>query len=178
MRLHFIAMAIIFTLGPSSSLANSCLDLFQRTSEQETNNQKFRNLLGTQVSTSIGVGTVLGINTPFNGLYYEPSRTDVLVDYRADKFALQASSEAELVKSNSVGAQPTLPKRLVELSAHYLRKVSTAEGVGILVGINIPSNGLYSEPARTVITVWFGFQTGNKWISKEYHFTEVYPANQ
>jgi hypothetical protein len=42
-------------------------------------------VVGTEVQTTHGVGTLLRIEVPFNGLYYELPRTEVVVWYGMDR---------------------------------------------------------------------------------------------
>ena len=54
--------------------------------------------------------------------------------------------------------------------AEYLGKeIRTVDGTGILIGISVPSNGLYCSPERATYTVWYGTENSqNGWVSREY----------
>ncbi len=55
------------------------------------------------------------------------------------------------------------------------RKVQTPDGKGVLIGVEVQSNGLYVECTRNTVTVWYG--TGNPdnggWVQRSYSAREV-----
>jgi hypothetical protein len=60
--------------------------------------------------------------------------------------------------------------------AHFtiLQTVKTPDGIGKIISIVIPSNGLYFEPTRVKYIVWYGTENSqNGWIQREYNFNEL-----
>lgn len=60
---------------------------------------------------------------------------------------------------------------------NVLSLVKTPDGVGTLLCINIPYNGLYHEWERAKFLVWYG--TGNNengWVNREYNVEELSPV--
>lgn len=54
------------------------------------------------------------------------------------------------------------------------RQVSTTDGVGTAISVFTPFNGLYFEPEKSEITVWFGaVDNQNTFVSKKYHHSEI-----
>ena len=61
------------------------------------------------------------------------------------------------------------------------QEVNTEDGVGILVSIETPHNGLYVEFDRARATVWYGTESdvygksvgGGRWISREYSLKDL-----
>lgn len=48
-------------------------------------------------------------------------------------------------------------EKVKTMPQYYLgQQVTTKEGRGIIVKLEMPTNGLYIEPERTQITVWYG----------------------
>lgn len=56
------------------------------------------------------------------------------------------------------------------------QEVNTEDGVGILVSIETPHNGLYVEFDRAKATVWYGMEKavcGGRWVSREYSLKDL-----
>lgn len=62
------------------------------------------------------------------------------------------------------------------------QEVNTDCGVGIIVSIVTPYNGLYVEYDRAKVIVWFGNKkaifTGTQWISREYYLSQLEEWNK
>jgi hypothetical protein len=61
---------------------------------------------------------------------------------------------------------------------HFFQKVKTPHGVGTLVNINCPFNGLYYEPDRAKCVVWYGMnniQSGL--VVYEYDYNTILELN-
>jgi len=62
------------------------------------------------------------------------------------------------------------------------QEVKTEDGVGILVSIETPYNGLYVEFERARATVWYGVKnsvfSGVRWTSKEYSLKDLEDFNK
>ncbi len=56
----------------------------------------------------------------------------------------------------------------------YGEKVMTKYGVGIIVNIGMPFNGLYVQPVNTKITVWYSARSmDNRFISMSFRPNEI-----
>ena len=57
------------------------------------------------------------------------------------------------------------------------QEVKTEHGIGIIVAIEMPHNGLYLQPERAEAVVWYSteraFKEGIKWVSFTYKLTEL-----
>jgi hypothetical protein len=54
------------------------------------------------------------------------------------------------------------------------QQITTKEGRGIIVKLEMPTNGLYIEPERTQITVWYGCgNDSERWVQLTYSITEL-----
>lgn len=57
------------------------------------------------------------------------------------------------------------------------QEVKTKHGIGIIVAIEMPHNGLYLQPEKTEAVVWYGtekaFEQGTKWVNFTYKLTEL-----
>lgn len=54
-------------------------------------------------------------------------------------------------------------------------EVSTPIGKGIIVSLEMPSNGLYLSPERATAVVWFSTEgSTNGWVQKEFELNELY----
>jgi hypothetical protein len=67
-------------------------------------------------------------------------------------------------------------ERMKELPNFKLgEEVSTPIGKGIIVSLEMPSNGLYLSPERATAVVWFSTETTpNGWVQKEFALNELY----
>lgn len=57
------------------------------------------------------------------------------------------------------------------------QEVKTEHGIGIIVAIEMPHNGLYLQPERAEAVVWYSteraFEEGIKWVSFTYKLSEL-----
>jgi hypothetical protein len=68
---------------------------------------------------------------------------------------------------------PTSNERTLHaLGAMFGRKVQTPAGEGILIEVTMPHNGLYYEPERADLLVWYG-GGGTGWSWRTWNLTEV-----
>lgn len=56
---------------------------------------------------------------------------------------------------------------------HLGEQVQTEDREGIIVKIEMPFNGLYIEPEKSKAVIWFGTESVNGFISKEYRLKEL-----
>jgi hypothetical protein len=80
-------------------------------------------------------------------------------------------------ESNSNDYQKQL-ERVKDIPKYYLgQEVTTNDGdTGIIIGLKMPTNGLYIEPERIEVTIWFGMDNGvktNKWIQHTYYISDL-----
>lgn len=142
-------------------------------------------LYGEQVKNFDGQGIVTSITTPFNGLYYEPEKTEIVVWYGTGPGKSQNGWVSRKYDARAVSLANAKPKRIrgsadmKKLGKLYLNKVITPDGEGILVGIETPSNGLYFEPERTKVTVWYSTEKAqNGWVSRQYYAGDIRAATK
>jgi len=61
---------------------------------------------------------------------------------------------------------------------HLSQKVRTQHGIGIIVNLNIPFNGLYLSPERAEAVVWYGTEKNefgnNRWVSFTHKLQDIY----
>ncbi len=63
--------------------------------------------------------------------------------------------------------------RCLDLQKIYLgQTVKTHEGIGIVVGLNMPTNGLYISPENSKCVVWFG-TNNTSWVQREMYLDEI-----
>lgn len=54
------------------------------------------------------------------------------------------------------------------------QQVTTTEGRGIIVGLSMPTNGLYISPERAQVTVWYGCgNDSQRWVQLTYSISEL-----
>jgi len=65
-------------------------------------------------------------------------------------------------------------KDIEDLPKFYLgQEVHTADGIGIIVSLSMPHNGLYPSPEKSDVVVWFSTDRAKPWVSKEYKLREI-----
>lgn len=70
--------------------------------------------------------------------------------------------------------------KAVEGLSHFMlgQEVMTPIGKGIIVSLEMPSNGLYLSPQKATAVVWFSTQTSqNGWVQKEFPLSELEYVN-
>ena len=65
---------------------------------------------------------------------------------------------------------------------HLGQLVETLHGIGIIVKLEMPFNGLYTSPQETSAVVWYGKGKGikkkSKWISFTYNIQELHTVEK
>ncbi|MCK9446963.1 hypothetical protein M0Q50_08955 [bacterium] len=69
----------------------------------------------------------------------------------------------------------------MNIPKYYIgQEINTIYGKGIIVKLDMPFNGLYIEPERTTVTVWFGTEnagndgiSGSRWVSRAFDIDDV-----
>lgn len=58
---------------------------------------------------------------------------------------------------------------------HFLAKYETPDGVGVLIGIETNSNGLYVNVSSTKVVIWYGMNIDRSgpWVQKSYDPREI-----
>jgi hypothetical protein len=66
-------------------------------------------------------------------------------------------------------------ERAKQIPQYFLGQlVTTKQGRGIIVGLEMPTNGLYISPERTTITVWYGCgNDSERWVQLTYTIAEL-----
>jgi hypothetical protein len=58
------------------------------------------------------------------------------------------------------------------------QKVKTPDGLGTIINISCPFNGLYYEPEKTKCVVWYGVNNSqNGWSVQEYIYDDILKLN-
>lgn len=61
---------------------------------------------------------------------------------------------------------------------HIGQEVETDIGVGIIVSIEMPYNGLYISPERTMCVVWFSTEGAKGgFVNRQFKISELKPVN-
>lgn len=67
-------------------------------------------------------------------------------------------------------------KQIAEVAKLMFQQVQTPHGVGLLIGLDVPYNGLYVEPCRAQFTVWYSTDKSQSgWVSHAYYVTDIKP---
>jgi len=65
-------------------------------------------------------------------------------------------------------------RELKKLPKFYIgQEVLTECGVGLIVEISMPFNGLYLSPDLTIITVWYGTGSESGYVSKKFNINDL-----
>lgn len=67
-------------------------------------------------------------------------------------------------------------EQINDIPKFYLgQQVETEHGIGIIVSMNMPFNGLYIRPEVSECTVWYGMQDdrSHRWVSSTHKLTEL-----
>lgn len=65
--------------------------------------------------------------------------------------------------------------KLTEIGKLLGNIVATKDGIGVVISVNTPFNGLYVSPDQAKITVWYGIHNPSEYISCEYSLDEARP---
>jgi hypothetical protein len=64
--------------------------------------------------------------------------------------------------------------RVEDLPYYYLgQEVKTPYGRGIIIGLKMPSNGLYLSPKQSMCHVWYSTEKSSPWVQFEFTLDQI-----